>query len=171
MQPLALIERAPGCMRERVKKWGAEHLVPVNRAFGIRIVDIAPDSSRVVLRLLARRRNQNHDGSVHGGVILAFAETAHGIAVLWQFSPARFSMVTKSAKLTFLNPGRGELMVQFGLDRETRERLLRDLTNDGRSEIELASRVVDGDGNEVADLLAMYVIRARHGPYGSQNPA
>ena len=93
-------------MRERVKKWGAEHLVPANRAFGIRIAEVVPDSSRVVLRLPPRRRNQNGDGTVHGGVLLAFAETVHGVAVLWPWWPARYSMVTRCARLAFSKPGR-----------------------------------------------------------------
>lgn len=57
MQVFTLDENMPPCLRERVKKRGAEHVVPANRAFGIRIVDVASNSSRVVLTLPVRRRS------------------------------------------------------------------------------------------------------------------
>ena len=161
MRLIDSIDRAPSWLRARIKRWAAEYLVPANRMLGIRVVYVARDSSSVVLRLPSRRRNQNLDGTVHGGVILALAETAHGIAVLWQFSPRDYSMVTKTAQLSFLAPGRDELTVRFGLGRAVRERIARDLADHRRAEVELTDFVVDAAGRQIAELRATYVIRPR----------
>jgi len=161
MRLIDSIDRAPPWLRSRVKRWAAEYLVPANRMLGIRVVHVASDSSSVVLRLPSSRRNLNLDGTVHGGVILALAETAHGIAVLWQFSPRDYSMVTKTARLSFLAPGRNELTVRFGLDSTTRMRIAKELEDYRRAEVELTDIVYDAGGHAIAELRASYVIKPR----------
>jgi len=91
---LTLLERSAPRIAPLLKKWYVEYGVPMNRAIGLCLDEVAADSSRVVVRLPFRRRNLNVDGTVHGGVIAALAETVHGIAVLWQFSPAEHFMVS-----------------------------------------------------------------------------
>jgi uncharacterized protein (TIGR00369 family) len=146
---------------ERFKKWFVEYLVPVNRAMGIRIVTVSPDSRQVVLRLLHRRRNLNPEGTVHGGVLLALAETVHGVAVLWQFSPSDHRMVSTSSLIEFLAPARGELTTNFHLTPDQRSRIGEELRNTGAVEVELQSGVFDRAGTEVAHLTATYLIRRR----------
>jgi uncharacterized protein (TIGR00369 family) len=117
---LSTVERhAPG-VAHHLKIWFVERGVPLNRSIGLRVEEVAPDSSRVVLRLPPRRRNQNDGGTVHGGVITAFAETVHGVAVLWQFQPARHRMVTRSLRVEFLAPARGTLWVEYRLEEAVR---------------------------------------------------
>jgi len=161
MLALAWINSAPDGIRERAKRWAAAYLVPFNRASGIRVAEIAADSSDVVLTLQHRKRNQNLDGTVHGGVIMALAETVHGVAVMWQFPPHRYSMVTKQAWIEFLAPGRGQLQTGFHLDAEVRTRLQTELAERGRCEVTLESRVTDAGGADVARLTATYVVRQR----------
>jgi acyl-coenzyme A thioesterase PaaI-like protein len=143
----------------RVKRWyGNYFAVPANTAMGIRIVDVADDSSRVVVRLKDMRGNRNAAGTVHGAAIFALAETVHGTAVLWQFSPWRHRMFTKTAYLEFLAPGRGELVVEYSLSSELLDRIGRDLAEHGRSEVPAESLVKDLQGAEVARLTATYVV-------------
>lgn len=66
--------RLPGASFH-LRKWFVEFGVPLNRAIGLRIKAVTPDSSRVVLQLPAHRRNMNVGGTIHGGVITAFAES------------------------------------------------------------------------------------------------
>jgi hypothetical protein len=80
------------------KRWFVERAVPLNRAIGLRVEEVAPDSSRVVLSLAERRRNRNAGGTIHGAVLTALAETIHGVAVLWQFSPDRHTMVQGASR-------------------------------------------------------------------------
>jgi hypothetical protein len=48
---LALLERHAPRFAPRLKKWFVEHAEPMNQAIGLRIDEVADDSSRVVLRL------------------------------------------------------------------------------------------------------------------------
>lgn len=161
---LTALERyAPG-LAPRIKKWFVEYLVPANRAMGIRIDEVARDSSRVVLSLPRRRRNLNVGGTVHGAAIMALAETVHGVAVLWQFPPARHRMVTRTTRLEFVAPARTRLSTTFCLDPETRGRIEADLAARGRCDVELGSTVVDDRGQDVARLVASYQIRRLDAP-------
>lgn len=159
-----LARRAP-LWFDRAKRGYANYLaVPANTAMGIRIVEVAADSSRVVIRLKDRRKNQNAAGTVHGGVLFALAETVHGMAVLWQFSPLVHRMFTKTAYLEFLAPGRGELRVEYGLSRELLDQIKRDLAGQGRAEVRAESSVRDKNGALVAKLSATYVVLRRATP-------
>lgn len=159
---LALLERHAPRFAPRLKKWFVEHVVPMNQAIGLRIDEVADDSSRVVLRLPPRRRNLNAVGTVHGGAITALAESVHGVAVLWQFSPASHHMVSRELRIQFVAPGRGTLTTEFSLTEEVRQRIEADLTRSGSSEVELSCEVKGPQGATVARLTGSYVIR-RHG--------
>ena len=156
---LQTIERRFPSLAQVLRKRFTEWFVPANRSMGIRIVRIAPDSSDVVLRLRDRRRNRNYGGSVHGGVILALAESVHGVAVLWQFHPAVHSMVSKEVRLEFLKRARGELRTRFGLTEEMRRSIDRELRENRKCERELSSEVTNRAGEVVARLTATYYIR------------
>lgn len=161
---LTLLERHAPALAPYIKKWFVEYLVPANRALGIRIHEVAPDSSRVVLSLPRRRRNLNVGGTVHGAAIMALAETVHGVAVLWQFPPARHRMVTKTTRLEFLAPARASLRTTFSLSQAVREHIEAELSAGGRCDVEFESTVTDGDGKEIARLSASYQIRRLAAP-------
>jgi len=160
-EALAWLERHAPALAPPVKRWFVEWAVPLNRAVGLRVESVCPETGRVVLRLPARRRNRNASGTVHGGVLAAFAETVHGVAVLWRFSPATHHMVTREAHLQFQAPARGPLHVEYLLEKELGERIAEDLDRGGRCEVTLRSAVTDDDGRVVASLLATYLIRRR----------
>ncbi len=158
---LSLLERRAPRLTPLLRRWFVERGVPLNRAIGLRVDHVASDSSRVSLRLPARRRNLNVGGTVHGAAITALAESVHGVAVLWQFSPSDHVMVTRQLRVEFLAPGRGTLFAEFALDRELRRSIAAELARSGRCDVRLASEVVDGRGNTVARLVGSYVIRRR----------
>jgi len=145
-----------------IKRWYGNYIaVPANTVMGIRIAEVASDSSRVVVRLKNMRNNRNAAGTVHGAALFALAETVHGTAVMWQFSPILHRMFTKTAHLEFLTPGRGELVVDYSLSRDLLLRIGSELTEQGRSEISAESCVRDMAGEIVAKLSATYVVLRR----------
>jgi uncharacterized protein (TIGR00369 family) len=158
---MRILERRAPRLAPVLKRWFVERGVPLNRTIGLRVDHVASDSSRVVLRLPARRRNLNPAGTVHGAAIAALAETVHGVAVLWQFSPADHVMVTRELCLEFLAPGKGTLFVEFALGESVRRGIATELARIGRCAIRLESEVTDGGGKTVARLAASYVIRLR----------
>lgn len=154
--------RSPA-LAERSKRWYAGFLVPFNRAVGIRVVaaENVDGDARFAVRLKDRRSNHNAAGTVHGGAILALAETVHGAAILWRFTPDKHRMFTKSARIDYLTPGCGELFVEYRLSRELRERIESELAALDRAEVAMESIVTDGIGQHVARLNASYVILRR----------
>lgn len=156
---LAWLDRYAPPLARLARRLVTAYLIPLNRLAGIRVVHVAGDLSRVVLRLKRRRANQNGSGTVHGGVILALAETAHGVAVLWHFLPGRHSMFTRSARIEYRNPGRGELTVDYRVPPGLHERIERDLAASRRAKVELESVVVDAEGTTVAELYATYIVQ------------
>ena len=103
--------------------------------------------------------NQNGTGTVHGGVILALAEFAHGVAVLWRCAPGSHRMFNRSARIDYRTPGRGELFVDYRVPPGLHSRIERELTGSNRSELKLASEVTDVQGTTVAELHATYVVQ------------
>ena len=158
---LSLLERRAPRLTPRLRRWFVERGVPLNRAIGLRIDHVASDSSRVALRLPARRRNLNVGGTVHGAAITALAESVHGVAVLWQFSPSDHVMVTRELRVEFLAPGRGTLHVEFALDASLRRSIAEELARVGRCGVRLTSEVADDAGSTVARLVGSYVIGRR----------
>jgi uncharacterized protein (TIGR00369 family) len=146
-------------LAQAAKRAVVEHLVPFNRALGIRVAKVAPDSGEVILRLPMKRRNLNVSGTIHGGAILALAETVHGVAVLWQFPPAAHRMFTKRADIQYLAPGRGEIRACFRLEPKIREEIGKALEMQGQAEVTLSSLVTDQENQNIARLTAVYVIR------------
>ncbi len=171
---LSMLERRAPRLTPRLRRWFVERGVPLNRAIGLRVDHVASDSSRVALRLPPRRGNLNVGGTVHGAAITALAETVHGMAVLWQFSPSDHVMVTRKLRVEFLAPGRGTLFVEFALDETLRRSIAAELARSGSCDVRLTSEVTDGGGNVVARLVGSYVIRRRreeaHGPSARRPP-
>ncbi len=160
---LPIVENKAPKIAPFIKRFFVEHLVPSNRSMGIRIDKVSLDSKAVEIRLQNRRRNLNVSGSVNGGVLLAFAECIHGIAVLWQFSPANHQMVTISSNMEYISPGYGELFSKYNLPSETISLIDKELTRSGIHIIKLSSTVVNKKGKKVAVLTNTYQIKRRHG--------
>ena len=159
VRALQILERRFPRIGPLLRKAFVEFGVPLNRAIGIRVDARTSGPDRTVLRLPPRRRNMNVGGTIHGGVITAFAETVHGVAVLWHFHPADHQMVTRSLQVDFLAPGRGALVVDFSLPDSDRRQISMDLANLGKCDISLMAEVHDTHGNTIARLTGIYTLR------------
>ncbi len=158
---LPIVEKKAPKIAPFIKRFFVEYLVPSNRSMGIRIDKISQDSKAVEIRLQNRRRNLNLSGSANGGVLMAFAECIHGIAVLWQFSPANHQMVTISSNMEYISPGYGELFSKYNLPSETINLIDEELTRTGVHIVRLSSTVVNKKGEKVAVLTNIYQIKRR----------
>jgi len=131
--------------------------VPMNRAMGIRLKSI--DANETVLVMKRNRRNTNYGGTMHGGAILALAETVHGVTVLNKIGAFENLMVTRSCSLNFLKKAGGTLTVRFSLEEDDEAFIRSQLGENGKCEVELSSVVRDTSGHEVAALIARYHIK------------
>ena len=139
------------------KKLFVNYFVPMNRTLGITLKKMEDD--RTVMAMKGKRKITNYGGTIHGGAIMALAETVHGGAVLNKIGAFENSMVTKNCTIQFLKKARGNLEVRFKLDSESEAYVKGNLEKHGECEIELVSAVTDSQGDTVAELTALYFIK------------
>jgi uncharacterized protein (TIGR00369 family) len=84
-------------LRERIKGTLGDHL-------GIEFVDATAD--RVIARLAVRDELRTVGGSVHGGTLMAFADTLGAVATVLNLPPGA-GTTTLESKTNFLAAGRG----------------------------------------------------------------
>jgi acyl-coenzyme A thioesterase PaaI-like protein len=77
------IERPPqqNAVFETFERWrsGDQELAAVTELLGLRPREL--ESGRTVLTMAADRRNHNVFGTIHGGLLCAFADVAMGVAL------------------------------------------------------------------------------------------
>ena len=139
------------------KKLFVNYFVPMNRTLGIKLKTMEEDGT--VMTLKGRRKITNYGGTIHGGAIMALAETVHGGAVLNKIGAFDNLMVTKNCGLKFFKRARGDLEVCFRLRDEDEAFIKRSLKENGKCEIELVSAVTDAQGDVVAEMTALYHIK------------
>jgi len=84
--------------------------VPINRALGLRLVEVSADTCRVAMA--ANAQHAQGEGLIQGGVITALADTAAVYLLLAQLGALQ-TCTSIEFKLNFLNPARpdaGELI-------------------------------------------------------------
>ena len=139
------------------KKLFVNYLVPMNRTLGIKLK--AMEDNETVMTMKGRRKITNYGGTIHGGAIMALAETVHGGAVLNKIGAFENLMVTKNCNLKFLKKAKGDLKVHFKFSDENEATIKTHLKENGKCEIELVSAVTDTQGDTVAELTALYHIK------------
>ncbi|MFC1857229.1 PaaI family thioesterase [Thermodesulfobacteriota bacterium] len=139
------------------KKLFANYIVPMNRTLGIKLKTM--EDNETVMIMKGKRKITNYGGTIHGGAIMALAETVHGGAVLNKVGAFENLMVTKKCNLKFLKKARGNLKVCFKLSAESETYIKSHLEKNGKCEIELVSAVTDSQGDTVAELTALYYIK------------
>lgn len=142
------------------KKLFVNYVVPMNRTLGIKLS--AMKDNVTVMTMKGKRRITNYGGTIHGGAIMALAETVHGGAVLDKIGAFDNLMVTKNCNLKFLKKAKGDLKVCFRLSDDQEAYIKSHLARNGKCEIEMISAVTDVQGDTVAELRALYHIKRLH---------
>jgi uncharacterized protein (TIGR00369 family) len=146
-----------------VVQLGFGYMVPLHRVIGLRVRSLPTDTTPVVLHLPFRKRNCNGANTVHGGVILALAESVHGFALAFALRDRHTGMrvFTKVAQLNYLKKATSDLFVRFAIDPQTLARISEQLHASGKAEVQLSSTVTDSSGTPIAELSATYHVSWR----------
>jgi len=142
------------------KKLFVNYFVPMNRTLGIKLN--AMKDNVTVMTMKGRKKITNYGGTIHGGAIMALAETVHGGAVLNKIGAFDNLMVTKNCNLRFLRKATGELKVCFRLSDDQEAYIKSHIAESGKCEIEMTSTVTDVQGDTVAELRSVYHIKRLH---------
>jgi len=90
VDPAAITERLKGTLSD---------------VLGVRFVETAPD--RVVAELTYRSDLTTVGGSLHGGTLMAFADTIGAVATVLNLPPGATGTTTLESKTNFMAAGRG----------------------------------------------------------------
>ena len=88
---------------------------PAYRATGARIVEVAPDLKRVVVRLPLRRATKNGAGTLFGGSLYAATDPIFALLLAVHLGPD-YIVWDKSATIRYRRPGREALTAEFLID-------------------------------------------------------
>jgi uncharacterized protein (TIGR00369 family) len=149
-----------------------DHLIPFHRSVGLRLRCLDPRTGTVTLHLPLHRRNYNAANTVHGGVILALAESVHGLAISvgLQQQHQGIRIFTKVAQLRYLKKGTSDLFATCTLAPETIAGVAAKLHAKGVTEVALTSTVTDTSGASIAELAATYHVSCRRRTTARSDP-
>lgn len=157
----ALASRVPALLLP-IAKLRFDYLIAFNRRIGLRLHTVAMDTGSVTLRLPFSRGNCNAAGTVHGGAILALAESVHGFALAFGLrEQPGVRIFTKEAQLRFIKKATSDLLVSCTIGGETRARVAAQLEANAATELRLTSLVTDRSSSPIAELAASYHLSRR----------
>jgi acyl-coenzyme A thioesterase PaaI-like protein len=102
---------------------------------------------------------QNMVGIVHAGALYTFGETVAGIAAGFDLLDKAFPLARK-AQIQYLQPARGAIRGCARVASCDSQRVLDELTRDGRSELCVAVLLSNAKGETVAEMDVDYAFRA-----------
>lgn len=131
--------------------------VPYLASLGITVEEARPGSA--LLRLPATPDNQDHAGNVHSGALFALGEAAAGVAVGTTPRLVGLVRLQKACGVKYLANVRGDVTARATLPPEVVDGVLDDVEERGRTRAEVVVEVMDGHGNDVAEVIAIYTFR------------
>jgi acyl-coenzyme A thioesterase PaaI-like protein len=137
----------------------AETLEQIPYTLGMGIVIEHKTNGEVEMTLPDSTGNQNMVGIVHAGALYTFGETVAGIAAGFDLLDKAFPLARK-AQIRYLQPARGAIRGSARVAASDSQRVLDELTRDGRSELCVAVSLSDAKGEIVAELDVDYAFRA-----------
>lgn len=91
---------------------------------GIKILEVAPDYSRLSASLTQHWWNKNYIGTIFGGSIYSLCDPFHMVLLMNRLGP-EFIVRDKGAEIRFLKKGQGRLVAQFSMPNEIVEEIRR----------------------------------------------
>jgi acyl-coenzyme A thioesterase PaaI-like protein len=144
-----------------------KRVLPFNAPHGIKISGLNEDQVQVALP--SRRANQNHLKGMHACAMATACEFCSGIAVLIRFDMTDYRLIMNRLEVEYLRrPAPGDCMAVADIpdDLAARVNAEIDTSQDGASRFVLPSRLLDSNGEVVAEAQVHWHVkpwsRVRH---------
>jgi uncharacterized protein (TIGR00369 family) len=134
--------------------------IPYTRALGFAIERAADGEVRMTFPETEATRNLV--GTVHAGALFTFGETVAGVAAGLETLERAFPFARR-AEIRYRRPARGVVHGRARVERVEVERVLGELSRDGRSELTVSVQLEATDGQTVAEMDVDYAFRPREG--------
>jgi acyl-coenzyme A thioesterase PaaI-like protein len=127
---------------------------------GIRVTRISADSREVDVTLKLRLFNRNFFGTHFGGSMFAMTDPFFALMMLRNLGPD-YIVWDKAGSIAYLRPGRGDVFAHFRLPAAAVARARKATAHGARHEPTFRVRIVDRDGETVAEAEKTLYIRRR----------
>jgi thioesterase domain-containing protein len=135
-------------------------LIPVLGHMGIRLVDAGPGHATVEL---PAGPNGNHFGVLYAGSLFTACEVLGGIVPRVSFDLegelAGYVPLVKTAEISYLRPGLGDVRASATLAPEEIERVRAEALEKGKCDFVVESQIVDGQGTVIVTMRAVNQLR------------
>lgn len=145
--------------RTRLTRW-LLNLIPAWRGTGAWVTHIAPDWSRVEVRLPLSWRTRNYVGTIFGGSMYGATDPVHMLMLIKRLGSG-YEVWDKAARIRFRRPGRSTLYARFELDDAELVEIRRSLEEVDRVDRVYHVDLVDSDGVVHAEVEKTVHIRRR----------
>ncbi len=132
--------------------------IPYTREQGFAIE--RADKEGVHMILPDAETTRNLAGTVHAGALYTFGETVAGVAAGLETLDHAFPFARR-AEIRYRRPARGVVHGHARVESTEVERVLRELSRDGRSELSVSVRLTGADDQTVAEMEVDYAFRPR----------
>jgi hypothetical protein len=127
---------------------------------GIRVVHLAPDLRRIVVRLELRWWNANYVGTAFGGSLFAMTDPFYMLMLIEALGPA-FVVWDKASSIRFRRPGRGPVTAEFVLTDARLAELRATAESRDKFDAPFTAVIKDGAGEVVAEVEKTISIRKK----------
>lgn len=132
--------------------------VPFIATMGVRVEEARP--GHLVLRLPYDKRVTNHAGALHTAAIFACGELAAAVVLATHPELGQHAHLLKSTKIKYFLPSSKDVTAHATVTDEMVAAVIDGLKT-GNASMELPIKVLDGHGNDVAELAAHFAFRKR----------
>jgi acyl-coenzyme A thioesterase PaaI-like protein len=132
--------------------------IPFTLPMGVHVEQATREE--VCMTLSDRASNTNMVGIVHAGALYTFGETVAGIAAGFETLDRAFPLA-RNGSIQYLRPALGEIRGRVRVPAAESDRVVAELDQDGRSELDVRVSLEDAAGKIVAEMEVHYSFRPR----------
>ncbi len=132
--------------------------VPFIATTGVRVEEARP--GHLVLRLPYDKKVTNHAGALHTAAIFACGELAAAVVLATHPELGKHAHLLKSTKIKYFLPSSKDVTAHATVTDELVEAVVQNIAS-GTATIEVPIKVLDGHGNDIAELACHFAFRIR----------
>jgi acyl-coenzyme A thioesterase PaaI-like protein len=131
--------------------------VPFLGTLRITVEEARPGAA--ILRLPAIPANLDHAGVLHTAALFAVGEAAAGVAVGTHPRLVGIKSLQKAGGIKYLGRARADVTAHAELREEQLDLVFEELAGPGRAQAEVVVRVMDGHGQDIAEIVSLFTFR------------
>ena len=133
--------------------------VPFLAGLGVRVEEAKPGN--VVLRLPSAQGSRNFDGVIHAAAVFALGELAAAVALGTHPLLVDVEPLQKGTTIRYLGTSKKDVTAHAEVTKEMVDAIRKALDGGNKAQAELPVRVMDGHGQDVAEVTGLFGFRFR----------